>query len=187
MSSLLKSINDDHMLMILSFFKNELDLKHVLDSRDSTPLHTAAAAGRKSLIRLLVSHGADIGQQNSYGMTALHSACSGGFVDTISELLRLEGTKHIIGMRDNFGRTALDILSMVFGGDPELLEVLDLLKGNYWPRTTFECSLNLHLTTRQYLTMSPPKDTEKIGAHLVCSVHMDHDTQFCRRHCNLSF
>ena len=180
MSSLLKSINDDDMVAILSFFKDELDLTYVLDIRESTLLHTAAAAGRKSLVRLLVSHGADMGQQNSYGMTALHAACSGGFVDTISELLHLKRTKHIIGIRDNYGRTASDVLSIVFGGDPELLEVLDLLNGNYWPRTSFECSLNLHLSARHSLAMSALKDTEKIGTHFVCSVHMVHDTQFIR-------
>ena len=54
---------------------------------DCTPLIEAASAGHVDIIRLLISHNADVNAQSSTGNTPLMYACAGGHVDAVKELL----------------------------------------------------------------------------------------------------
>lgn len=54
---------------------------------DCTPLMEAASAGHVDIIRLLISHGADVNAQSSTGNTPLMYACAGGHVAAVKELL----------------------------------------------------------------------------------------------------
>ncbi|GAB0092386.1 Ankyrin repeat [Sergentomyia squamirostris] len=54
---------------------------------DCTPLMEAASAGHVDIIKLLISHGADVNAQSSTGNTPLMYACAGGHVAAVRELL----------------------------------------------------------------------------------------------------
>ncbi|XP_059621039.1 ankyrin repeat and KH domain-containing protein mask isoform X3 [Phlebotomus argentipes] len=54
---------------------------------DCTPLMEAASAGHVDIIKLLISHGADVNAQSSTGNTPLMYACAGGHVAAVQELL----------------------------------------------------------------------------------------------------
>lgn len=54
---------------------------------DCTPLMEAASAGHVDIIRLLISHNADVNALSSTGNTPLMYACAGGHVRAVKELL----------------------------------------------------------------------------------------------------
>lgn len=54
---------------------------------DCTPLMEAASAGHVEIIKLLISHNADVNAQSSTGNTPLMYACAAGHVDAVKELL----------------------------------------------------------------------------------------------------
>lgn len=54
---------------------------------DCTPLMEAASAGHVDIIKLLLSHNADVNAQSSTGNTPLMYACAGGHVRAVQELL----------------------------------------------------------------------------------------------------
>lgn len=54
---------------------------------DCTPLMEAASAGHVDVIKLLISHNADINAQSSTGNTPLMYACAGGHMEAVKELL----------------------------------------------------------------------------------------------------
>lgn len=54
---------------------------------DCTPLMEAASAGHVDIIKLLISHNADVNAQSSTGNTPLMYACAGGHVRAVKELL----------------------------------------------------------------------------------------------------
>jgi hypothetical protein len=133
MASLLNSVGSEDMQVVLRYFGAKIDLKKVINEGGSTLLHVAASAGRTSLVRLLIDFGADVRQQDSFGMTALHAACCGGFSDTILELLHNQD-KQLVNMRDKFGRTALHIMLRLPNVDAEPFGVFQAL-GASWPRS----------------------------------------------------
>lgn len=54
---------------------------------DCTPLMEAASTGHVEIVRLLISHGADVNAQSSSGNTPLMYACAGGHEDVVLVLL----------------------------------------------------------------------------------------------------
>jgi len=69
-----------------------------------TALAAAAFAGNCSLIRSLVKHGADLHQDDRYGMTAVHEAASMGHEDAVRTLLDLGAD---LESKTSYGNTAL--------------------------------------------------------------------------------
>lgn len=53
-----------------------------------TALHLAVRHGRTSMVRLLLSHGANVNAQDQAGTTALISACDRGHADIVRILLQ---------------------------------------------------------------------------------------------------
>lgn len=54
---------------------------------DCTPLMEAASAGHVEIIKLLITHQADVNAQSSTGNTPLMYACAAGHVDSVKALL----------------------------------------------------------------------------------------------------
>lgn len=54
---------------------------------DCTPLMEAASAGHVEIIKLLISHNADVNAQSSTGNTPLMYACAAGHIEAVKELL----------------------------------------------------------------------------------------------------
>lgn len=54
---------------------------------ECTPLMEAATNGHVDIIRLLISHGADVNAQSATGNTPLMLACIAGHVDAVKELI----------------------------------------------------------------------------------------------------
>lgn len=74
------------------------------DRDGKTPFHVAVSKGDVEVVRLLLSHGADVNARDKYGATSLHSAASEG-TTKIAELLL--ANKADINARDSFGNTPL--------------------------------------------------------------------------------
>ncbi|XP_071107805.1 ankyrin repeat domain-containing protein 17-like isoform X5 [Haliotis cracherodii] len=55
---------------------------------DCTPLMEAASGGHVDIVRLLISHGADVDAQSSAGNTPLHYAACGGYKEVVQELIK---------------------------------------------------------------------------------------------------
>ena len=53
----------------------------------NTPLHVACMSGNESMMKLLISKGADLNLGNQYGNTPLHSACLQGGISAVKFLL----------------------------------------------------------------------------------------------------
>ena len=58
------------------------------DSVSHTPLQVAALCGNKTVISVLLQHGAAVKERGEFGRTALHHACINGHVACIHELMR---------------------------------------------------------------------------------------------------
>jgi len=54
---------------------------------DLTPLMDAASQGHLEIVKLLISHGADVNAQSACGNSPLMYACSSGHEDIVKELL----------------------------------------------------------------------------------------------------
>lgn len=54
---------------------------------DCTPLMEAASAGHVEIVKLLISHHADVNAQSSTGNTPLMYACAAGHLEVVKELL----------------------------------------------------------------------------------------------------
>jgi len=57
-----------------------------------TPLHWAAAMGRKEIVVLLIAKGADVNAKTKAGRTPLHAAQKNGHTEIV-ELLRSHGAQ----------------------------------------------------------------------------------------------
>lgn len=56
--------------------------------KDCTPLMEAASAGHVEIVKLLISHNADVNAHCATGNTPLMFACAGGHVEVVKELLK---------------------------------------------------------------------------------------------------
>ena len=81
---------------------------NLLDDRENTPLHEAAAGdwGSPSAISILLSHGAALDAVNNWGWTPLMSAANKGYLECVRLLLSAGADA---GITDPEGRTALDL------------------------------------------------------------------------------
>ncbi|XP_067669995.1 cyclin-dependent kinase 4 inhibitor C-like [Haliotis asinina] len=72
-----------------------------------TPVMTAARWGRRDVVELLVSQGADASLVDDVGNNILHWACEGGDRETVEFVLSLDAVD--VNARNNNGRTAADL------------------------------------------------------------------------------
>ncbi|CAH1784284.1 unnamed protein product [Owenia fusiformis] len=82
------------------------------DKKGNTALHLAVFSGRSDLIDILLQYGSEVNTQNSDGNTALHISCqstSDGQMFILLKLLKAEANALI---KNNEGRTPLDIAAM---------------------------------------------------------------------------
>ncbi|XP_071116426.1 ankyrin repeat and KH domain-containing protein mask-like [Haliotis cracherodii] len=72
-----------------------------------TPVMEAAEWGRREVVELLVSEGADVSMVDKVGHNILHLACMGGYVEMVEFVLSL----HVVDIdaRNNRGQTAADV------------------------------------------------------------------------------
>lgn len=89
---------------------------------DCTPLMEAASAGHVDIIRLLISHGADVNAQSSTGNTPLMYACAGGHVDAVKELLN-----HGANVEDHNENGHTPLMEAASAGHVEVAKVSRLL------------------------------------------------------------
>ncbi|XP_076866837.1 transient receptor potential cation channel subfamily A member 1b [Brachyhypopomus gauderio] len=79
-----------------------------LDKSRSSPLHLAVRGGNIEVIKLCISKGARVDQQQSDKSTALHFACSQGAIDAVKVmLLPFKTVDEIINIRDAANQTPL--------------------------------------------------------------------------------
>ena len=83
-------------------------------------LQGAASKGNKEAIELLLTHGADVNERNSYGLTPLHFAAAAGDKEII-ELLLAHGADVNAATKD--GKTPADIAA-----NYKYQDVVDLLR-----------------------------------------------------------
>ena len=81
---------------------------HALAWYGNTPAHQAAINGDVDAMRVLIAAGIDFHAQNFHGETILHRATSNR-KGVLEYLLRQEGVKKIIHLKDNNGRTPLGL------------------------------------------------------------------------------
>lgn len=79
---------DDNFEMVNFLLDNGADPNGILDDKESLlPLQLAAREGRKSVVRALLEHGADVDRQNDEGWTALHEAAKMGIDEVVRFLV----------------------------------------------------------------------------------------------------
>ena len=76
-----------------------------------SPLHTAAASGQISVVRLLLELGVEVDAVNVHGNSALHIACLNGQDVVVSKLLEYEATVNSI---NNKGMVRKHFLICIF-------------------------------------------------------------------------
>ncbi|XP_023316692.1 tankyrase-1-like [Trichogramma pretiosum] len=88
---------------------NEVVELDVRDEMGQTPLHLALSRGRKNLVRLLLTNGADPDKADNYGLTSWHLICWEGVDDDLLELFfngEIKRAKQL-DARDKSGRSPL--------------------------------------------------------------------------------
>lgn len=109
----------DNLEVIKQHIKAVTDLNVREPSRKSSPLITAAAAGKTEAAKLLIDAGADLNIQNADGSTALHTAAVFGN-NEIAQLLIDAGSD--LNAKNNDGATALHVSA--FFGRLEIVKAL---------------------------------------------------------------
>jgi ankyrin repeat protein/L-ascorbate metabolism protein UlaG (beta-lactamase superfamily) len=89
---------------VKALIEKDRTLVNLKDDCEQTPLHLAAAAGRKEVADLLIAAGADIKAECHDGRNLLHCAAAGGLVDLA---VRLLGEGFPVDRADHFGKTPL--------------------------------------------------------------------------------
>ncbi|XP_037909760.1 ankyrin repeat and KH domain-containing protein mask isoform X3 [Hermetia illucens] len=87
--------------------------------KECTPLMEAASAGHVDIIRLLISHNADVNAQCATGNTPLMFACAGGHVEAVKELL-----KHGANVEDQNENGHTPLMEAASAGHVEVAKVL---------------------------------------------------------------
>ena len=85
---------------------------HAVDWYGNTPAHLAAFPGDVDTMRVLIAAGIDFHAKGAYGKTILHRAISNR-KGVLEYLLRQEGVREILHLRDNGGRTPLCVAKLV--------------------------------------------------------------------------
>ena len=88
---------------------------HVVDWYGNTPAHLAAFPGDVDTMRVLIAAGSGFHAKGLYGETILHRAM-GNRKGVLEYLLRQEGVREIIHLKDNNGRTPLCLAQLVGQG-----------------------------------------------------------------------
>ena len=65
-----------------------------------TPLHAAAASGKKNVVLLLLDLGAEVDAVNIYGNTALHVACLNGQDMVVSDLIKHGASINVVNNKE---------------------------------------------------------------------------------------
>ena len=79
--------NVDANSKVVFLLQRDASLVKATDYSNDAPIHCATLAGNSDVVKTLSDHGADVDARGKYGRTALHIACSQGYVDCICELL----------------------------------------------------------------------------------------------------
>ena len=96
------------------------DVDGTAGTMNYTPLHYAASRGNARLVRLLLSHGADVDANTADGTTSLHYAAASGDSETVNALLEWNG----VGVHrvNRAGQTALHYAA--YNGHAAVVEAL---------------------------------------------------------------
>ena len=100
---------------------------HAMDWSGNTPAHLAAFPGDVDTMRVLIAAGSDFHAKGLYGETILHRAM-GNRKGVLEYLLRQEGVREIIHLKDDNGRTPLCLAKLV--GQRKAAERLEELAEN---------------------------------------------------------
>ena len=98
---------------------NGSDLKESEPSNQATALHSAALRGHESLLRVLLSHKADVDSRTRTGFTPLHLASQEGRLASVVTLLHV-GADPLLPDRNG----ALPIHLAAKENDPEVVRIL---------------------------------------------------------------
>ena len=104
-------------------FKQRCQLFRIMDKKGYRAIHYTAERNDddvRSIIDLLLDHGAEINDQTSEGMTVLHIACKNGNVELVEYCLSKDSS--LLNMEDRFGFNAA--LFAVFYGQMAVFQIL---------------------------------------------------------------
>ena len=85
---------------------------YAMDWYGNTPAHLAAFPGDVDTMRVLIAAGIDFHAKGAYGKTILHRAMSNR-KGVLEYLLRQEGVREILHLKDNSGRTPLCVAKLM--------------------------------------------------------------------------
>lgn len=125
----------------------------LLEKKDifgNTPIHYAAAFGKKEILNLLLSQGANVNAKNKNRMTPLLLASAAGHDDIVQLLLQ---SKANINARDREGRTALHYAS--YNGYQTIVEKLLKHKAHSNTKDTFNWSPLLYAIDANHDSLVP--------------------------------
>ncbi|XP_042882906.1 adhesion G protein-coupled receptor L2-like isoform X2 [Penaeus japonicus] len=138
-----------------------------VDARDKqgwTPLHNAANSGNEELVRLLLTHGADVNAKDyQYGRTPLHLAVWSGKKREAQSLL-IAGAN--VNAKDNYGSTPVQLATIQHFHDVALVLL------SYCP--------DLRLTDNKGMTAFDY--VESIDDEKMLNIYREHNSIPCSRH-----
>jgi hypothetical protein len=102
---------DDEDMVFLQTLKDGIDHRGIehTDSNGETPLIIASQLGYLGSVDFLLSNGANINAVNKKRQSALHTASYYGQNDVIQVLFRLGGSNIEVFLKDDMGKSALDV------------------------------------------------------------------------------
>lgn len=117
----LQSVDADTDIKVVQQLMELGDVNARAGQVGQTALHLAVRHGRTSMVRLLLSHGANVNAQDQAGTTALISACDRGHADIVRILLQDPDCD--VNLTDKGSRSALSLATQA-----SHTEIADLLK-----------------------------------------------------------